>query len=281
MIKLENTQHKYHSDTKFAKATIFKLEQVASILSPPEVTFHSQDDKCWVALGIPVASKQTPLIHADYKVKLPRAHKLIPSIIAVCNMTEDARTHSAVTYSGPTYVAIRSAKHQSSMALSHMEDMKRVREIEEFRDNLTTSSGLVKSVTIVTCDGGPNENPHYQKTISASIDYFCSFDLDTFFVASNAPGRSAYNWVERQMAPLSYDIAEVMLPHNHFGSHWDSQGNKVESSLEINFEHTGKVPVKNWSDTVIYSHPIVSEYISHAGHQAPLTDRVTSGTSST
>ena len=59
-----------------------------------------------------------------------------------------------VTYSGPTYVAIISAKHPSPTALSHLKDMKRVREIVEFRDNLNTSSGLSKPVMIITCDGG-------------------------------------------------------------------------------------------------------------------------------
>ena len=57
LIKAENKEHKYHPDTKFAKATISNLEEVASILGPREVTFHSQDDKCRVALGIPAATK--------------------------------------------------------------------------------------------------------------------------------------------------------------------------------------------------------------------------------
>ena len=161
LIKPENMQHNYHPDTKFAKATISNLEEVAPILGPREVTFHSQDDKCRVALGIPVASKQTPLLmHADYKVKLPdhdfvvaKPHKLIPSVIPACNIKENALTHSGVTYSGPTYVEIRSAKHHSSTALRHLQDMKRVREIEEFRDNLTTSNELAKPVMIATCDG--------------------------------------------------------------------------------------------------------------------------------
>ena len=169
------------------------------------MTFHSQDDKCRVSIGIPAATKQAPLLmHTDYKVTLPdhdfvvaKAHKLIPSVIAACKIEENALNRCGVTYSGPTYVAIRSAKHHSSTALSHLQDMKRVREIVEFRDNLHTSSGLSKPVMIITCDGGPDENPRYQKTINASIDIFCTFDLDALFIATNAPGRSAFNRVER------------------------------------------------------------------------------------
>ena len=132
LIKPENKEHKYHPDTKFARATISNIEELASILGPQEVSFHSQDDKCRVALGITAATKQAPLLmHADYKVMLPdhdfvvaKAHKLIPSVIAACNIKENT-LNSGVTYSGPTYVAIRSAKHQSSTALSHLEDMKK------------------------------------------------------------------------------------------------------------------------------------------------------------
>ena len=176
---------------------------------------------------------------SEYKIKLPdhdfvvaKAHKLIPSVIAACNIKENT-LNSGVTYSGPTYVAIRSAKHQSSTALTHLEDMKRIRDIEEFRDNLRTSCGQSKPIMIVTCDGGPDENPRYQKTIGASIDYSCSFNLDAFFVVTNAPGRSAYNRVERRKAPLSHDLAGVILPHDNFGSHLDSQGNTVHYDLEI------------------------------------------------
>lgn len=281
LAKSESSLHKYHPDTKFAKSSLSNLEELSSILGPREVTFHSQDDKCRVALGIPAASKQAPiLMHADYKVRLPDhdfvvapAHKLIPSVIAACNIKENAISHSGVTYSGPTYVAIRSARHQSSTALTHLEDMKRVRELKEFEDSLTTDSGLAKPVMIVTCDGGPDENPRYQKTINASIDYFCNFDLDALFVATNAPGRSAYNRVERRMAPLTHDISGVILPHNHFGSHLDSQGRTVDNDLEMrNFEHAGKVLAEIWSNTVIDGHPVVSEYISNTHHQ-PLIDK--------
>ena len=34
---------------------------------------------------------------------------------------------------------------------------------------------------IVTVDGGPDENPRYEKTINCSIKYFVEHDLDAFF----------------------------------------------------------------------------------------------------
>ena len=73
----------------FAKATINYLEELAGILGPNEVIFHSQDDKAKVPLGITAAKKQSPMVmHMEYKVSLPdhdfvvaAGHKLVPSVI--------------------------------------------------------------------------------------------------------------------------------------------------------------------------------------------------------
>ena len=68
-----------------------------------------------VAIGLRAANKQpTLLMHMEYKERLtdhdfviaPR-HKLLPSVIA--SMTVKKNSRMAVTYSGPTYVGIRSA----------------------------------------------------------------------------------------------------------------------------------------------------------------------------
>ena len=56
---------------------------------------------------------------------------------------------------------------------------------------------------IVTVYGGPDENPRYSNTISCVIEYFCEHDLDGYFLATNAPGRSVFNRVERRMSNLS------------------------------------------------------------------------------
>ncbi len=58
----------------------------------------------------------------------------------------------------------------------------------------------VKPLIFITVDGGPDENPRYQKVID--VHHFLSHDWDGFFVATNVPGRSAFNRVERKMALL-------------------------------------------------------------------------------
>lgn len=61
---------------------------------------------------------------------------------------------------------------------------------------------------------GPDENPRFQKVIGFAIQHFKRHDLNALFLATNAPGRSAYNRVERRMAPLSRELAGLILPHD-------------------------------------------------------------------
>jgi hypothetical protein len=43
----------------------------------------------------------------------------------------------------------------------------------------------VKPIFIVTVDGGPDENPRYQKVIDVAIHHFPQQNLDVFIVATN------------------------------------------------------------------------------------------------
>ena len=85
---------------------------------------------------------------------------------------------------------------------------------------------------IVTVDGGPDENPKYTKTVECAIDYFLSQDVDAFFLATNAPGRSAFNRVERRMVKFSQELNGVVLPHDSFGSHLNAAGENIDRELE-------------------------------------------------
>ena len=127
---------------------------------------------------------------------------------------------------------------------------------------MLTSDHLYKPVRIITCDGGPDENPRYPKTIECAIDQFIEHDLDALFIATNAPGRSAFNRVERRMAPLSRELAGLLLEHEHFGSHLDSQGRTIDEALEMkNFEHAGDTLGEVWSTTVIDGYPVTAQFI--------------------
>ena len=131
LIRAQNDIHSKHVATKFAHSTISALEELAGVLGPQQVTFHSQDDKAKVALGLPAATKQAPIvIHMQYQVRLPdhdfavaKMHKLIPSVISDKTIKVKTLSKDAVSYSGPTYIGIRSAKHSGSSAFHHLQDV--------------------------------------------------------------------------------------------------------------------------------------------------------------
>lgn len=64
------------------------------------------------------------------------------------------------------------------------------------------------------------------------IHNFLFLNLYALFVATNAPGRSSYNRVERKMAPLSRDLSGLILPHDHFGTQLNSAGSTVDLDLK-------------------------------------------------
>ena len=300
LIRAKNDHHKKHPDGIFCTATLNSLVEVASLLGPDEAMFLSQDDKSRVPIGITAANKQAPLLmHVEYRVTLPDhdwvvadRHKLIPSVIAAIEIQRDGLgKREAVAYSGPTYIGIRSGRHSSSTALSHGLDFNRFvrtivllfyifilvivyNDIEILINRLLTlpefdsitktgSEKSVKPVVIFTVDGGPDENPRYQKVISVAIHHFIEHNLDALFVGTNAPGRSAFNRVERKMAPLSRELSGLILPHDHFGSHLDSAGKTIDVDLEKkNFGFAGKALSEIWSNVVIDGFPTIAEYIN-------------------
>ena len=165
----QNDEHKHHVDGTFCVTSIRYLESLASMLGPSQVCFISQDDKAKVDLGKTATNKQTAVaMHVEYRVKLPdhdwivaNKHKLIPSVYAgIIIEPRGMGDPKAITYSGPTYIAIRSGKHDSSTAESHEVDFERLLELEEFSD-LMKINNKIKPVIIICTDGGPDENPRY------------------------------------------------------------------------------------------------------------------------
>ena len=83
-----------------------------------------------------------------------------------------------------------------------------------------------------------------------------------FFLAANAPGRNAFNRVERGMVKLSKELGGVILKHDKFGSHLDAKGVAVDKDLELkNFEYTGHILAEIWSGLEIDGNPVVAEFI--------------------
>jgi hypothetical protein len=49
----------------------------------------------------------------------------------------------------------------------------------------------------ILVDGGPDENPRYQKIIETAIHHFKERNIDAMFISTYASHRSAFNPVER------------------------------------------------------------------------------------
>lgn len=268
----QNSLRKDHEDCKFAAATIQFLKDLAGIFGNDSVFVLSQDDKARVPLGLPAANKQGPILMSmDYKVTLPdhdwviaTRHKLIPSVYAGLEIRD-----GKVSYSGPTYIAIRSGKHDSSTAFTHAVDLNRLIQLNVFSSFSCNADGSVKPIWILLVDGGPDENPRYPKTLRYAVQHFVSNNLDAIFVATNAPHHSAFNPVERKMAPLSKDLCGIILPHDHYGTHLDKSGKTIDLGLEIsNFGKAGDILASIWSQRVIDSFEVQAEYVNPPGNGA-------------
>ena len=201
------------------------MKDIASVFGAENVFVLSVDDKAKVPIGVTAASKQSPLImHVDYEIRLPdhdfvkaTKHILTPSVYSACEIrTTSSKVAPEISYLGPTYIAIRSGKHDSSTAYSHGRDFDHVLKLEEFQ-SIVKNEGEVKPVAMIFSDGGPDENPRFPKTLDVAAQHFKKHKFDALLISTHAPGLSAYN----QMAPLSKALAGLQLPYNTFGNHLD------------------------------------------------------------
>ena len=104
---------------------------------------------------------------------------------------------------------------------------------------------------------------YFSDTIASAIQRFKKHNLDAIFLVTNAPGRSAFNRVERRMAPLSAHLSGVLLNHDTFDNHLNNQGKTVDTDLEKkNFEAAGRTLADIWNKIVLDKHPVVAEYIT-------------------
>ena len=133
--------------------------------------------------------------------------------------------------------------------------------MKEFQE-LVKVNTVTKPIAIILCDDGPHQNPQFPKTLDVSIQHFKEFNFNVMFVSTLAPGISVYNNVERRMTPLSKALAGVLLLHDTFGTHLDSQGSTTFVELEKqNFKAVGKLLAEIWKELVLDKFLAVSKYV--------------------
>jgi hypothetical protein len=165
---------------------------------------------------------------------------------------------------GPTYISIRSAKHDRMNHESHAIDFDRLVQLKEFEKFACDHLGRVKPIVVINVDNCGLENKtRYQNTLSSAIDKFKKYNLDALVIVNQAPGQALFNTVERRLSPLSYDLAGLILPHDHFGTHLNDAGATEHAELEkSNFKMTGDVLAEVWSMNVLDEYPVVAEYLN-------------------
>lgn len=110
-------------------------------------------------------------------------------------------------------------------------------------------------------DGGPDENPRFQKTLDVAIQHFKRHKSDALLISTLVLGMSAYNQVELRMASLSKALAGLVLPYDTFGTLLDSQRRTVDLELEKrNFKKAGEVLAKAWNELMIDNFSVICKY---------------------
>ena len=160
LLRPENSLRKKNIDRMFAKSFCDDMFEVCKLFGPKAVLFMSNDDKARIPLGLAAANLQAPLLmHLQYKVKLldhdfvvgPK-HKLIPSVYGLCEITNTGD----VSYSGVTFIRVRSGKHDTSNAYTHAFDVR-----ELFQTKLVNR----KPIILMSTDGAQDEAPRFPKTL--------------------------------------------------------------------------------------------------------------------
>ena len=137
-------------------------------------------------------------------------------------------------------------------------------DLKEFERVARDHLGRVKPIVVISIDSsGPENNPRYPKVLSTAIEKFKKYNLDVLIMITAASGQALFNVVERRLAPISHDLAGLVLPHDLFGTHLNDAGVTEHAELEKeNFKRTGDVLAEVWSMNVLDEYPVVAEYIS-------------------
>ena len=212
----ENSLRKKNIDRMFANSFIDDMLEVCKFFGPNAVSFMSNDGRARTPLGLAVANLQAQLlIHMECKGKLLNhdfviglQHKVIPSVYETCTITNNGD----ILYGGDTFIRIRSGKHDTLNAYTHVFDV---------RDIFASKLVKRRPIFLTETHGVQDEAPHFPKTLATTVDLFRLLDLDDLLHEVNASGLSDFNPVKYNMAPVSHDYV-------HFSNHLDSSGKIID-----------------------------------------------------
>ena len=66
----------------------------------------------------------------------------------------------------------------------------------------------------------------------------------------------------RENGALSKELTELILPHDHYGSHWNERSITIDADLEKKiFKFAGNTLAEIWSQLIGDNFPTVADYI--------------------
>jgi hypothetical protein len=119
MLKPQNSLRKEHEDVHFCAAAVKHLKELCELMGKDAVFAMSQDDNAQVPLGKTACKVQQKVVMSMKFLKLAQdhdyvagpGHNMVPSVYAGLEFKD-----KKLSYSGPTYIAVRSGKHVGSSA---------------------------------------------------------------------------------------------------------------------------------------------------------------------
>ena len=160
------------------------------------------------------------------------------------------------------HIRICRGKHDSSTPYTDAYDIR-----ELFKCGLVEA----KPILIFMSDGASDEAPQYPKPLQTAVTLFKELKLDVPLHGVNAAGLSAFNPVERRMAPLSYELMGIILPYDSYGNYLDESGKTINVELEKKFFKAAEILSNIWSETVINGHLVDSQALPLAQAFIPPT----------
>ena len=113
-------------------------------------------------------------------------------------------------------------------------------QLQEFQSSVNTDEALPKPVSIISIQGTTEDSPSCSKVVSTAIDYFCTFDLDALYIVTTPADNHLDKDIQRRMISIAKDLCNVILPYEHFGTHYDGNNDTIDEELEISNYEKGK-----------------------------------------
>ncbi|CAF1070651.1 unnamed protein product [Rotaria sp. Silwood1] len=266
--KIHDIELPKHEDFHFVNASLRHIKDLAGTFGNECVFYVVEDKKASIRIGRPSARGHSPFIlHVDYQISTTNStpipptvpHQLKPTVYASCIIDDTG----LIGVSGPTYISIRSAKHDRFTVDYEDMDFDCMIKLKEFEKTARNHIGNIKPIIVMCVDSlEPQDYTRFPKTLVSAINKFKKYNLDALFITTQAPGQTSFNVVERRLAALSQDLAGLVLPHDYFGTHLNVSGLTVDAEVEKqNFKATGEVLAEVWSMDMIDRHPVVAHYI--------------------